>query len=212
MDIRRFLPNITNEDVVHLASLSCHEWVIARRIYREKISKNKTIERKDLCQSFPKDKLDRANEAIDSLIKKRIIGVSSKPNAQNFHSDGKLFRGIVTVFLDKITEDSELKDALINEEVEFTKTSETLITIIENKMRPKINGRDYSLRASTKKAFDGVDLGLIIDMTMRCENHISFDVSFEILYPNDLFEDWNTKIIKCECGNIHTCVAYGKMY
>jgi hypothetical protein len=209
MYIQEFFSNIKNEEIDELISLdiSCHEWIILRKLDRESISRNKTIGEKDLRQAFPSDKLDCAKNAIDSLFKKGIIEMTPKPTARNYHCDRTVFKGFVVTFLEEVTKNEKLRKALIDENLEFTKTSDTLVTIVENKLNSKSGKTDYSLKASDKKAFDG-NLGLVLDLKMRCKNNRAFEVSFEILYPNDLFEV-EPRTVKCECGDYHTCVAYG---
>jgi len=212
MDVREFLPNITNDDVKVLRYLSCHEWAIARRLYRASISKGKTIERKDLRQAFPSDKLDQADAAINSLVKKGILMVTPKPTAQNFHLNRDFFNNdIVVSFLDKITEDRKLKEALVEDELVFSETSDLLRKVIDDYFDRHGNKRDYSIRASNKKAHMETErdkLGLILEVTIECHNHKSFTLPFEILCANDLFESDPITIL-CECGEYHACVACG---
>jgi len=209
MDIRRFWPNISNEEIRILQSLGLnnYEWLILRRLYNGGRIGGCEISADDLPQGVPIDKIGKAKAAIKSLEKKQILVKKPKPTTIIYQTPTDFFsNSVATSFLEKVTADEELRSCLINEKLELHLISETLTKIVSRTLNHKNDVTGYVINASETKAFDG-ELGLNLVITFKCPNGSSFDAEFEITHPIDVSA--LTSDIRCVCGYHHHCTASG---
>lgn len=210
MDIREFLPEITNEEVALLQTLSCYEWLLSKRLHNGRRFGGKEISEEDLLQGFPKEKLKEAKRALKSLEKKRIIVKKPKPSITIYQTPPEFFTNpFVVFFIEKITENEMLRQSLVDKTIKFTKVSETLMRIVSETFSSKSNIIERRITASKKTAFDG-DNGLVVFLKIRCPNDGHFEINFDLTDPSDI-----SKLIfesNCTCGSLHMCNAYGRVF
>ncbi|MCL2509679.1 MAG: hypothetical protein FWF07_01185 [Methanomassiliicoccaceae archaeon] len=207
MDIRKFWPEITNEEVDVLQSLSPYGWLIAKRLYKGGRIGGREISEDDLLQGFPKEKLGKARDAVITLEKKRIIVKKPKPTVVIYQARHDFFTNpSVIVFINKITESEMLRESLINESLEFKKVSETLVRIVNNTLDSKGNILEKKITASDKIAFDD-NLGLKVNIKAQCPKGGSFELEYHVVGPADMSKF--TFKPPCTCCSIHVCTAFG---
>jgi len=209
MDIRAFWPEITDEEIGVLQTLSSYEWLIARRLYEGRRIGGREISQDDLIQGFPKDKLGKAREAVKALEKKEILVKKPKPTARIYQAPPDFFTDrVVTKFIKKITEGHALRDSLINETLVLTKTSEALKTFVNKMLSSNRNIIEQKITISERVAFDG-NMGLRVFLKVRCEDGGCFEIEYDVVNPRDMnvlsFES------DCTCGSVHYCSASGRI-
>ena len=120
MDVREFWPEITNEEIDTLQTLSHHEWLIVRRLYKDKRIGGREISEDDLIQGFPKEKLGDARKALKSLERKGIIVKKPKPGVKIYQTPPDFFTNpSVTFFIEKIAEMEILRKSLIDPDLDI---------------------------------------------------------------------------------------------
>jgi len=214
MDIREFWPDITEEGIDALIEAlgpnSWYEWLIVRRLYNDKRIGGREISEDDLMQGFPADKLMRANKAIKSLEKKRIIVKKPKPGIKIIQTPPDFFAVPIRVsFIRKITENEGLRRSLIDETLELTKMSEALTRIVDATLGSNRGIVEKRIASSEKIAYDGY-LGLRVFIRARCQRGGCFEIEFDVVDPRDMSDLYFKP--HCSCGALHDCGASGRVF
>jgi len=210
MDIREFWPEITNEEIDALKSLSAYEWLIARRLYNGERIGGREVSEDDLIQGLPKETLKEAKKAVKTLEKKGIIVKKPKPTTIIYQARPDFFTNSpVIAFINKITESESLRKSLINKSLEFTKVSDLLKTIVNKSLTSKSNILEKKISASKRVAFDG-NRGLRVYIKAMCPKDGFFEIEYDVVDPRDMSR--LTFETSCSCHSFHTCRANGQVF
>lgn len=209
VDIRNWWSDIENSEIDAISTYSNYELLILSRMIG-RIGGGTEISREDLLQSLPSDKLGKGGEAIDRLVKKQILLAKPKPKLTVYQVNPKNYTEPLQKFLKNIRTDKNLKKSLIEEQVTFTKTSETLIEIYNNSFKGHKFCNLSSIKPSEKKLDWKEEFGIVVEIEFRCKRCDGTKCfEFEILDPRSIFT--LTELWSCECGEIYNCTACGKI-
>jgi len=208
-DVRIWWPDITNAEIDSLKEYSHYEWLVMRRLVGN-IGGGKEISEDDLGHGVPSHSLGKLREAIKGLEKRCILLIKPKPGMRICQVDPRVYSEPVKRFAELIRTNKDLFDMMLSEKVVFIKRSDTIIRLIEDRYKGK-NAFQYTIRISDKLSVLGEELGIVVTTIFHCPSGNSVkECEFEILDPRDLM--CKTHIWDCECGSIHTCCAYGRLF
>jgi hypothetical protein len=212
MNIRTFWKDVTNKELDKISEYSFYEWLILRRLYSGGRMGGSEISENDLLQSFPSEKLGEAKNAVRSLERKQILVKKPKPNDIIYQAKPGFFANdpVVVCFIKKIIENRDLRVSLIDKTLELTRTSEVLMRVVADELiKNRKHIIDQRVEASEDIAFDG-DLGVRISLTIKCPNNSRFKIEYVAVEPHELRH--LTFRSRCDCGLIHQCGAFGKVF
>jgi hypothetical protein len=209
LEIRKWWPDITNEEIDCLTKYSNYEWLVFRRLISAGIGGGKEISEKDLLQSIPTHECKKMKEAFKSLEQKSILLKKPKTNLTIFQVDPSVYTETIKKFSQMIRENKDLFEALKKENVKFLKISNTLCLLVKQYCRLSYK-IEPSLKSTTNNETQIEELGIILTIEFNCPNSYRKNkIKFEIISPEEIFlkkEDWN-----CDCGFNHACNAIGQI-
>lgn len=207
LEIRKWWPEITNEEIDYLNQYTAYEWLVIRRLITNGIGGGKEISEDDLIQSIPVDKIDKMKDAVKSLKKQKVIVKKPKPGIEILQVTPEKYTSTMKKFSSMIREKKDLSQALIDEDVKFLKVSDTLCLLIHKYCKSPYQIKP-SLKITSNNESQIEELGVILTIDVNCPNSYRINkVTFEIISANEIFSKMETYV--CKCGYEHTYTANG---